>query len=79
MYMYMLTAVVLSEREEHPALRRNVIVCVVKHGRSANSQVLPARQVVLGLVIAHANFVPSLVEVAVWLVDKDVELLQLRV
>ena len=70
---------VLDERNLHPALCGEVVVGIVIHSLPTDGQVLPTWQVVLVLVVPHPHLVPSLEEIAVRLVNKDVRLLQLVV
>ena len=73
------TSVVLYQRNLHPALCRQMVVGVIEHALSADSQILPARQVKLPLVVPHPYLVASLEEVAIRLVDKDIHQLELLV
>ena len=70
---------VLDERNLHPALCGEVVVGIIIHSLPADGQVLPTGQVVLVLVVPHPHLVPTLEEIAVRLVNKDVRLLQLVV
>ena len=56
-----------------------MVVRVIVHPLAADSEVLPARQIILPFIVAHSNLVPSLEEVVVWLVDEDVEGLEVSV
>ena len=42
---------VLNQGENHPTLGRNVVIGVIKHALSADTEVLPARKIVLNLII----------------------------
>lgn len=55
------------------------MVGVIVHARPAHSEVLPARQTVLILVIAHCSLVSALIEVVVGLINEHVHILQVRV
>lgn len=70
---------ILDERDKHPPLSGEMVVGVIIHPLSTDRQVLPARKVVLPLIVAHPYLVPSLEEIVVWLVDEDIPQLQLLI
>ena len=74
-----LTSMVLDQWHLHPALGGEMIVSVVIHTLSADGQVLPARQVILVLIIAHPNLIPTLEEIVIWLVYEYIHELKLSI